>query len=150
MHHIDLHVIHYDEPQWVLDRCIASLEGQPVNIHIVQGVKEFPPIKGRQAGYVAGTAPYATYVDPDDEVMPGAVERLLVHYGADLIWGNELVKGPDGMEYVAYAPHHLVLRKREKTGLNIKRHVNEVLYVWNMARGTRYNRLIMKRDRSWL
>lgn len=144
-HPVDLHIIHFNEPKWMLDRCLASLDGQPANIHIIKGTEEFPPFLGRAKGYAAGTAPYATYVDPDDEVLPGAIEKLLEYSGADLIWGNELVKMPDGREVISKAPHHLFLKKREKSSRRTKAHINELVYVWNVIAGTRYSASIGKK-----
>ena len=31
MYAIDVHIITHGEPQWMLDRCLKSLEGQPVH-----------------------------------------------------------------------------------------------------------------------
>jgi hypothetical protein len=112
MFDIDVHIIHYLEPQWMLDRCLASIEGQPVNIHIIKGVEEWPPFKGRKKGFAAGTAKYCSYVDPDDEVMPGAYETLIQHDGYDLIWGNELIYSRE--KVVTFTGiHHAYLIKRD-------------------------------------
>lgn len=138
MHDIDLHIIVYDEPKWQVDRCLASLEGQPVNIHIVKGVKERPPKKGRMAGYRLGSAPYQTFVDPDDVVRPGAFAALLEYAGYDLIYGNEdqIIHDELGGELgrsigVHSAMHHAYLLKRG-VGDPLCRMLSS--WVWNMAR----------------
>jgi hypothetical protein len=138
MFDIDVHIIHYLEPQWMLDRCLASLEGQPVNIHIIKGVEEWPPFKGREKGFAAGTAKYCSYVDPDDEVMPGAYENLIQYDGYNLVWGNELIySGEKVVEFKGI--HHAYLVKRDlpidhcgefRTVRHLvnKKHIDRILY----------------------
>jgi len=151
VHDIDVHIIHHKEPQWLLDRCIASMDGQPVNIHIVKGINEWPPFKGRALGFSKGSAKYVSYVDPDDVVLPGCFEKLLQYVGADLVWGNEGVVIEDGGETVHTnkSPHHAFLLKR---GLDLdysgsfrdvvnnhtlsRAHLDETVYIWNYYLGT--------------
>lgn len=68
---IDVHLITHNEPQWQLDRCLDSLKEEPIHLHIVQGFDEWPPNRGRALGYSKGTAPYVSYVDPDDTIETG-------------------------------------------------------------------------------
>lgn len=155
IHPIDVHIIHFQEPIELLKRCLRSLAGQPVNVHIVNGYEEWPPYEGRRVGFSKGTARYVASVDPDDIVHPGAFEKLLAHDGADLIWGNEEVITKEGEPPVAinYAPHHAYLLKR---GLDLdyadgfravlrndslsRVHIDEVIYTWNYYLGTKANK----------
>jgi hypothetical protein len=152
MYDIDLHIIHYKEPQWLFDRCLASLEGQPVNIHIVEGIEEFPPISGRRKGFATGTAKYCSFVDPDDIVEPGAFQKLLDAIGDnDVAYGNERIVIREGSVTLSNTIHHAYLIKRGLEFIDysldtvdvIKKsqflkivHVNEVLYTWNYYLGT--------------
>lgn len=152
MYDVDVHIIHFNESQDLLDKCIASLEGQPVNIHIVKGFEEWPPYESRKKGFASGSAKYCSFVDPDDEVMPGAYEELLKYSGADLIWGNELVITRDRDAHIHKGIHHAYLVKRNLSVQHylefrafpnafLKRvHVNKVLYTWNMYLGTKQRR----------
>ncbi|MGB4874972.1 MAG: glycosyltransferase family A protein [Candidatus Competibacter sp.] len=72
---VDCHVLHFGEPEIYLDQCLASLEAEPVNIHIVRG--GFPGNIGAARAYALslGSAPYWTFVDADDWLASGIVER---------------------------------------------------------------------------
>ena len=74
---IDVHILTHNEPQWQIDRCLESLKDEPINLHIVHGFDEWPPYQGRALGFSKGTAPYVSYVDPDDYIVPGAFTKLL-------------------------------------------------------------------------
>lgn len=83
MHPIDVHILTMPDSnrEW-LSRCIKSLDGEPVNLHILPGVKG-DIAAGRMAGFAMGSAPYVSWVDHDDAVMPGIF--------SDIIWqiGNQ-------------------------------------------------------------
>lgn len=113
MQPIDVHIIVYDEPQWQIDRCMESLKNEPINIHIVQGIEEWPPSEGRRKGYAMGTAPYHAYVDPDDYIVPGAFQLLLDAIGdADVCYGWEYVLDQQKTWRVNKGLHHAFLVKR--------------------------------------
>lgn len=151
MHPVDLHIIHFNEPKWMLDRCIASLDDQPVNIHVVKGVYGHPP--DRTEAFLLGSAEYKSFADPDDTVKPGAFDALLEHAGHDLIWGDEEVILPDGKIFIQKRlPHHAYLIKAGLAWLNygagapelarqIPRgnlsyvHIPRVCYTWNYFLG---------------
>ena len=162
MFDIDVHIIRLDEPDWMLNRCLASLAGQPINIHIVQGVVEAPPLTGRRLGFEAGQAPYCSLVDPDDTVEPGAYAAMLEFAGAfDVIHGNERVL-KDGKELsINTGIHHAFLVRRGIAGLDYARgnlgvinaiprlrlsvkHLDQVFYNWNIGEGNLYNRTAEK------
>jgi len=110
---IDCFMIIYKEPSWKIDRCLSSLEGQSVNLHIIQGEEEYPPFKGRAKGFNTGTAPYVTYVDPDDWVEPNAIEILLNNLGNyDVVYGSENVVRDGKIITKDNSIHHLYVTKR--------------------------------------
>ena len=157
MFDIDLHIIHYKEPKWMLDNCLASVKDQHVNIYIVNGTKEYPPYKGRIEGFSRGSAPFMAFVDPDDEVKPEAFERLL-EYSAeyDLIYGNEEVIKNGRFFNIIKSLHHAYIIRRGcvpladltlsfntmRVARELKRrikHVDEVIYTWNANVAHAYN-----------
>ena len=74
---VDVHILHLpgeNEHWWEL--CKESLKGHPINIHNLDGVVN-NMWEGRCRGYRLGTAPYVSFVDPDDIVMPGAFQACL-------------------------------------------------------------------------
>ena len=152
MFDVDVHIIRFNEPDWMIDRCLDSLKSQPVKIHIVKGVKEYPPFKGREKGFSKGSAVYASFVDPDDLVAPDAFASLLEFFGHDIIWGNEEIWHGERMVKVNDKPHHAYLIRRNipnfilaegaspvfcatfREGVS-SHHVDRVLYRWNESEG---------------
>lgn len=150
MYDIDVHIIRFNEPDWMMERCLKSLEGQPVNIHIVPGIRERPPVVGRRLGFAAGSAPYCSLVDPDDTVEIGAFAEMLKYSGHDVIHGNErvLINGVEKM--INQGIHHAFLVRRGVVGLDYScghyglieavgrlnlsvKHIDQVFYAWNMS-----------------
>lgn len=72
---IDVHVALSPEYKDFHNECLASLEGQPVNVFTLPGV---PHNIGaaRRAGYKLGSSEWVSFVDDDDRVLPGAFERI--------------------------------------------------------------------------
>ena len=72
---MDCHVLHFGEPAAWLEQCLASLDDEPVNVLIVRG--GFPGNIGAARAYAIaqGDAPYWTFVDADDWLAAGIVER---------------------------------------------------------------------------
>lgn len=76
-HLIDVHVLHSQheyQPWW--EQCLQSLQNQPINIFELDGI----PGDIRQArynGFTQGTAPYVSFVDPDDFVYPDTYQKCL-------------------------------------------------------------------------
>lgn len=68
---IDVHIITLPDTRrdW-FDECLLSLEGEPVNVHRVDGTEGNIGI-GRAQGFALGTSPLVSFVDPDDKVVPG-------------------------------------------------------------------------------
>jgi hypothetical protein len=131
---VDVHIgLSGAEPQAWLDRCLRSLEGQPVNIRFVDAV---PGDVGsmRANGYALGTSGLVSYVDPDDWVEPWtyawAVEQMrapevsacYVNHGLyeecgavrTRLWFDQLA--PDVGFAKCKQMHHGVVHRREVIG----------------------------------
>lgn len=96
---IDLHILRPDDwPQNLLDRAMASTEGQPVNVHVVPYAGHEG--RARAEGYQRGSAPYVAFLDADDELIAGGLEALLAALDADPTlcgtYGGEEQHWPDG------------------------------------------------------
>ena len=72
---IDVHLLTLNEPAQWRAACIASLDGAPIQLHVVPGI---PGRIGeaRAAGYAQGTLPLVSFVDPDDLYEASAFTRL--------------------------------------------------------------------------
>lgn len=73
---VDVHVLHCYEPHEWIDACLRSLENEPVNVHLCEGIKGKVG-RARARAFRNGHAPYVAFVDADDEVYPGAFEAAL-------------------------------------------------------------------------
>ena len=74
---IDVHLLTLpeDRQDW-FDQCIRSLQGQPITLHVLAGIRGHIG-RARDAGFSIGTNPYVSLVDPDDWVTPnGFVDCL--------------------------------------------------------------------------
>jgi hypothetical protein len=74
-------------------RCLKSLSNEPVNIYIIDGIEGCIG-KGRYNSLLTGTEKWVSFVDPDDEVIPGIYNKLL-QYDADVVYCNELIIGEE-------------------------------------------------------
>jgi hypothetical protein len=72
---IDVHLLTLNEPAEWREACIASLEGAPIQLHVLPGI---PGRIGeaRAAGYARGTLPLVSFVDPDDVYEASAFTHL--------------------------------------------------------------------------
>lgn len=69
---VDVHCLHIPSTDMNLwKECQSSLLGEPINLHIVQGIVGNIE-EGRVKGFRIGNSPYVSFVDPDDIVLPGA------------------------------------------------------------------------------
>lgn len=59
-------------------RAAAQLADYPVHVHVVPGSREHFGL-ARGAGYAAGSAPWKTYIDEDDIVLPDAFQVIGRH-----------------------------------------------------------------------
>lgn len=60
----------------LLQMCIDSLAGEPITLHVVDGVPGHLG-EARVKGFQQGTSPYVSYIDPDDLVLSGAFGACL-------------------------------------------------------------------------
>jgi len=74
---IDVHILHLpnENKQW-LKQCEESLVKEPIIIHNLNGIQGNIK-KSRLDGFKLGTAPYVSFIDPDDYIIPGAFEKCL-------------------------------------------------------------------------
>lgn len=76
-HLIDVHILHLpDENQHWWKLCQESLQNHPINIFNCDGIPNNSP-EARRLGYQHGTAPYVSFIDPDDIVLPGTFQKCL-------------------------------------------------------------------------
>jgi hypothetical protein len=76
MHPVDVHVLTCENTvPALLDKCLASLEGQACNVFVVDnsGCAVGP---GRAKGYALGSAEFVSYIDCDDYATPAAFAKL--------------------------------------------------------------------------
>lgn len=97
---VDVHIlVLHSTDRKLLDECLESLEDEPVNVHITDGIQGHIG-KARCNGFQKGDSPYVCCVDPDDLVLSGAFQACLeVLTGAPEACGaytDELIMGPDG------------------------------------------------------
>lgn len=116
---IDVHVLTLpNERQDWLDQCLTSLQGHPIQLHVIEGVQGHIG-QGRIKGYSQGTSPYVASVDSDDRVLPGAFDaclqclesnsELAAAWTAEhLLWNDELIEVPPHLYYM----HHIVVFRR--------------------------------------
>lgn len=91
---IDIHVLTHSQTRkdW-LAQCLKSLDGQPVIVHVVEGV-DGSVGAGRAKGFSIGSCEYVGYVDSDDYVIAGHYEKCLKML--------TIKRAVVGMEYVEY------------------------------------------------
>lgn len=74
---IDVNILHIPERAEWLQECLRSMDGQPVNIHILPGVAPEDFFPARLQTYSHGDAEYVCHVDDDDWVSPGIFTEIL-------------------------------------------------------------------------
>ncbi|MDD5084215.1 MAG: hypothetical protein PHT88_04810 [Candidatus Moranbacteria bacterium] len=122
---IDCHVLTLpDSPKDWLAQCLDSICHPQVTVHRVDGVIGHVGA-GRKMGLAQGTAPYVTWIDPDDWAEPGAFDRILAELRPDGLCTAETVRLPDGRSELRQAPeltihahnffmaHHFIVLRRE-------------------------------------
>lgn len=151
MNLVDVHILRLpnDREDW-FQYCLDSLEREPVNLHILDGV-EGNIGAARIKGFSHGTAPYAAYVDPDDLVCRGAFQACIdaleadstkvlaytrearISEGGCLIseWDRKLYEPFFGKPEEALRAHHLSVYRR--SALPDLSFLNEYITVPEMA-----------------
>ena len=72
---IDVHLLTLNESAEWREACIASLDGAPIQLHIVSGIAGHIG-EARTAGFAAGSLPLVSFVDPDDLYEASAFTQL--------------------------------------------------------------------------
>jgi hypothetical protein len=74
---VDTHILLMpDTNQTWWQECQKSLENEPINLHLVDGIPGHIG-RGRAKGYSIGESPYVSCIDPDDLVVPGAFQACI-------------------------------------------------------------------------
>lgn len=100
---IDVHLITLPDTRrdW-LEKCIDSLAGEPIHLHIVDGVRGHIGI-GRRRGFQCGDSEFVSFVDPDDWVVPGAFracfEALVKNESKAMAYTREALALESGFVY---------------------------------------------------
>lgn len=94
---IDIHILTHSgtRSEW-LTKCIDSLRGQPVTVHVIDGI-EGSVGAGRAKGFSLGRHDFVGYVDSDDFVLEGhyakCLDKLKTYHA---VAPKELVERQDG------------------------------------------------------
>jgi len=72
---IDVHLLTLNEPAEWRDACIVSLDGAPIQLHVVPGIAGRIG-EARAAGYAQGNLPLVSFIDPDDLYEASAFTQL--------------------------------------------------------------------------
>lgn len=104
IHRIDCHVLYCHEPKNWLEGALRSLENEPVNVHLCPGIAGHVGL-ARSNAFKQGSAEYVSFVDGDDEVMPGAFDAALAVLDAhpevvSTYCDIQLIGAPDGEGYI--------------------------------------------------
>lgn len=114
MHQIDVHMIFTPDfdSEGDRDRMLAQLATEPVNVHLIEG-SDKSLNRSRISGYQSGTAPFVTYVDPDDSIQPGAFHKLAAAIKAfpdcHYFGGNEYVFTENLRRFLPFRKSPLVI-----------------------------------------
>lgn len=171
---IDVHVLTHEgtRPEW-LAQCLASLEGEPVNVFVVDNAGHSVG-EGRARGYALGDAPYVAYVDSDDYVLPGCFDACLQGLKThNAVVTMERVEYENGRVFPFPKPGHSVtVYRREDVIPHLHRmsssphstdlHMRELLkpaqldvvgYVWRVHAGGDHHKTVAalnKEHQQWL
>lgn len=162
MFDLDCHIlVRPNQNKAWFDEMMSTMEGQECNIHFVPGYDRDLP-RGRLEGFLKGTAKYQTYVDDDDQVMPGAMRRITEEMDlldVDSVFTLEEVHKDGKCIHIA-GGHHIWAVKRatlapylpdylKRNGMrySISNWLGQVIpsvqlnwvgYIWNIDRGQTY------------
>lgn len=81
---IDVHILTHptQDRSATLDPLLRSLDREPVNVHLVPGVYRMIGA-GRAKGFRCGNEGLVSFVDDDDEIVPGVFDKLLEIFEKD-------------------------------------------------------------------
>ena len=72
---IDVHLLTLEEPREWRDECIQSLQGAPIELHVLPGIPGHIG-QARALGFACGELPLVSFVDPDDRYEASAFAQL--------------------------------------------------------------------------
>ena len=72
---IDVHLLTLEEPREWRDECIQSLQGAPIELHVLPGIPRHIG-QARALGFACGELPLVSFVDPDDRYEASAFAQL--------------------------------------------------------------------------
>jgi hypothetical protein len=119
---IDCHVLHMpgENPVWA-EKCAQSIASTTadVTVHHAPGI-DGDWFEARRRGFRLGTAPFVSFVDPDDEVLGGGfercLERLLQPDKPVAVFTRSFCRNADNSSLVETGfnwPHQLIVARRE-------------------------------------
>jgi hypothetical protein len=117
---VDVHVLTLptDNKDWY-NKCIDSLRKEPVTVHVCNGIEDDIG-NARADAFLLGNNEYASFVDPDDYVLPGgfaACLDVIKAEGSVAACTAEIKTGISGeileKPYIVKWIHHLIVMKRE-------------------------------------
>lgn len=117
LHPIDCHVLWLpgQRDDW-WQECRQSLLGEPINVHRVEGIPG-DYVTARCRAFAVGSAPFVSYVDPDDLVTRGAFAHCLWKLAAPdvvMVWTDSVRLFESGERKLVNArrPHQLIVARR--------------------------------------
>lgn len=75
---IDVHIIQHptQDRRASLDALLGKLKFEPVRVHLIDGVKGHIG-EGRYRGFNSGASPLVSFIDDDDDIVPGIFDEVL-------------------------------------------------------------------------
>lgn len=134
---LDVHILVSNDTRrdWVAQslasvRDAISRADYPIELHVLQGVPGHIG-KGRAKGYSLGSAPWKTYVDDDDYVLPNAFVDLKKYLDSDVaaVFTSELVE-QNGKFHKHPNPEHHLQVYREDLVRGYDHHLPSMSDVW--------------------
>ena len=99
-HRCDTHVLSARGNGRWLGEALASLDGEPTQVHLIEG--GFAGSIGAARAYALGlgTAPYVSWLDDDDRLLPGVLAQCIAYLDAHPacvgVYTDRLALTPDG------------------------------------------------------
>lgn len=104
---IDLHILKTKkDPEHLFQQCLKSLENEPINIFIEDGIIGDAGL-ARHLAYQKGTSEYVSYVDPDDLIVPGIFQKCIDAMTEDCaaVYSNEDLIDING-DFIRHGDQH--------------------------------------------
>lgn len=154
---IDVHIIKHptEDRSENFEKLLASLENEPVDVHIVEGVAGNIGA-GRAEGFRRGSNPWVSFIDDDDAIAPG-VFHAAIKYISENPWLSGFctreIGVHDGIETPAYPEprktyninnflrmHHLLVLKRSE----VLPHLDQVATFNNLSESGLLSLMMLK------